>query len=114
MTASRFQKRFGIRPLPQLALEVTALVDEDLSVFGEHDAHALERTRRRPFEVHAGRAESAPVARAFDFVFCRKIVRRASEVRARRAERVEPAGVLVDVVGGANEPDAEFLFPALV
>ena len=50
---SRFQERLRIDPLPELALEVPALVHEDLPVVGQHDARALERTRRRPFEVDA-------------------------------------------------------------
>src|SRR5439155_4583650 len=85
---SRFQKRFRIDPLAQLALEVAALVDENLPVFGEHDAHALERTRRRPFEVHAGEAEAAAVARTLELVFRGQIVGRAAQVRAGDAQRV--------------------------
>src|SRR3954464_6390106 len=52
--ASGFQKGFRVRPLAQLALEMTALVDEDLPILCQHDASALERPRRRPFEVDAG------------------------------------------------------------
>src|SRR5215203_675275 len=49
----------------------------------------------RPFEVNAGRAEAAAVARALELVLGRQIVRRAAEVRAGDAERVEAAGVLI-------------------
>src|SRR3954451_11700335 len=110
----RLQKCLGIRPLSQLALEVAALVDENLAVLGEHDAGALERARRRAFEVDAGRAEAAAVARALEFVFGREVVRRTAKVRARDTQRVEAARVLVDILGSAHQPDAELLFPPLV
>ena len=59
-------------------------------------------------------AEAAAVARALELVLRRQIVRRAAEVRAGDAQRVEPARVLVDVVGRAHEPDAELFLPPLV
>src|SRR5437764_7036171 len=60
---SSFQERLGVRPLTQLALEMTALVDEDLSVFGQHDARPFEGPRCRALEVDAGNAEATAVAR---------------------------------------------------
>src|SRR5215208_4017768 len=93
---------------------MAALVDEDLSVFGKQDARALERPRRRTFEVHAGRAKAAAMARALELVFRRQIVRRAAEVRAGDAERIEPARVLLDVFRRPHQPDAELLFPPFV
>ena len=41
--ALRLQKRLRIRPLPELELEMTALVDQHLPVVGKHDARTLER-----------------------------------------------------------------------
>src|SRR5205823_3429942 len=61
---SGLQKRLRIDPLPQLELEMPALVHEDLPVVGEDDARALERARRRPLEIDSGEAEAAAVARA--------------------------------------------------
>src|SRR5215467_2862709 len=87
----RLQERFRIRPLSELFLEVTALVDEDLSIVGEHDARALERTRRRTFEVDAAQVIPAAVAGTLEFVFRREVIRRAAETRADSDERVEPA-----------------------
>src|SRR5258707_7581433 len=111
---SCLQKRLRIRPLTQLALEVTALVDQDLPVLRQHDARALERSRRRALEIHAGDAEAAAVARALELVFRRQKVRRAPEMRAGDAQGVEAAGVLLDVLGRPHQPDAVFLFPPLV
>ena len=70
-----------------------ALVDEDLAVVGEHDARALERPRRRSFEVDPGRPEAAAVTRALELVLRRQEVRRAAQMRARGDEGVEPARV---------------------
>src|SRR5262249_23703441 len=108
------QKRLGVRPLSKLTLEVPALVHQDLSIVGKHDADALEGARRRAFEVDARDAEPAAVARALELVLRRQIVRRASQVRAGDAERVEAGGVLLDVLGGPHEPDAELFLPSLV
>src|SRR5262249_3727251 len=60
------QECLGVFPLRELELEVLALVDQDLPVFREHDPHALEGARRRPFEVDACRPEAAAVARALE------------------------------------------------
>src|SRR5205085_1075269 len=93
---------------------MAALVDEDLAVLGEDDADALERPRRWAFEVHAGQAETAAVARALELVLRRQIVRRAPEMRARDAERVEAAHVVLDVVRRPHHPDAVLFLPPLV
>src|SRR5919106_1072314 len=47
----RPQERFRIDPLTELVLKLSTLVDENLPVVGEHDARALQRTRRRALEV---------------------------------------------------------------
>src|SRR5688500_16472430 len=94
------QKRFRVDPLTQLVLKFPALVDQDLAVLGKHNAVALERTRRWPFEVDAGGAKAAAVARAFELGFGGKEVRRASEMSARRIQHVKPAGAMHDVVIG--------------
>src|SRR6266850_5704965 len=78
----RRQKRLGIGPLSQLVLELAALVDEDLPVVGKHHARALERTRRRSFEVDARRPEPAAMAGALELVFRREEIRRTAQVRA--------------------------------
>src|SRR5256885_11497287 len=46
-STSCLQERLRIGPLPELVLKVTALVDENLPVVGQHDARAFERARRR-------------------------------------------------------------------
>src|ERR1044072_1744852 len=43
LQTSSFQERLRIGPLSELALEVSALVDQNLSVVGQHDARAFER-----------------------------------------------------------------------
>src|SRR5438093_7966634 len=111
---SYFQKRLRVHPLPQLALEMPALVHEDLPVLGQHDARPLERSRRRAFEIDAGDAEAAAVTGALEFVLRRQIVRRAAQVRAGHAQRIEAAGVLLDVLGRPYEPDAVFFLPPFV
>src|SRR3954470_901498 len=93
---------------------MAALVDQALTLFSKHDADARERPRRRPFEVDAGEAKAAAVARTFELVLRRQVVRRAPEVRAGDAQRIEARYVVLDVVGGADQPDAVFLFPPLV
>src|SRR5207244_4086010 len=113
-TRLRLEKCLRISPLTQLPLELPRLVDEDLAVVGEHDARALERARRRTFEVDAGEAEAAAVARAFELVLGRQIVRRAPQMRAGTDDGVETAYVLNEVVRRADDPDAEFLLPSLV
>src|SRR5207244_3731045 len=113
-TDSHLEERFGIRPLSQLVLEMPRLVDEDLPVVGQHHARALERPRRRPFEIDAGQSISAAVARALELVFRREVIRRASQMRADRDERIEPARVLSDVVGSPYDPDPKLLFPSLI
>src|SRR4051794_27018984 len=60
------QERFRIDPLAEFELEFPALVHEDLGVFRQHHAHALERPRRRAFEVNSRSTETAPVARALE------------------------------------------------
>src|SRR3954463_8575410 len=93
----RLQERFRVSPLSQLALEVAALVDQDLAVFGEDDPRALERARRRTFKVAAAKRKAAAVAGALEFVLGGEIVRRAAEMRARNAERIEAGRVILDV-----------------
>src|SRR5205823_13676100 len=65
-------------------------------------------------EVDTRYPEAAAVARTFEFVFGRQVVRRAPEMRTGHAERVEAGGVLLDVVGRSHEPYAVLLFPPLV
>src|SRR4051794_21660705 len=55
MSPSDLQKCFRVFPLRQLELVVVTLVHEQLSILGEDDAHALERPRRRAFEIDPGR-----------------------------------------------------------
>src|SRR5258708_28205700 len=93
---------------------MTALVDQDLTVLCQHDGRALERTRRGALEIYAGRTEAAAVAGALELVFRRQIIRRAAEVRAGDAQRVETAGVLLDVLSGPHQPDAVLFLPSLV
>src|SRR5207247_5823296 len=101
----------GIRPLSELPLELPRLVDEDLAIVGEHYARALERPRRRAFEVDAGEPEAAPVAWTLELAFGRQIVRCAPQVRARADDRVEAARARDHVVGRADDPDTEFFCP---
>src|SRR5262249_54886509 len=103
----RLQKRFWISPLAQFFLEVAALVDEDLPIVGEHDACALERTWRRALEVDATQVIAAAVAGTLEFVFRREVVRRATQMRADRDERVKTTGMHDVVVGSLDDPDAE-------
>src|SRR5207247_9961329 len=79
---SCFEERLRIRPLAELALEMPALVDEDLSVFGQPDPRPFERTRRRSLEIDARDTEAAAVTRTLELVFRRQVVRRATQVRA--------------------------------
>src|SRR5262245_8912095 len=65
-TTLRFQERLGIGPLSEFPLKFSGLVDQNLPVVCQDDARPLERTRRRPFEVDAGRPESAAVTRTFE------------------------------------------------
>src|SRR5215471_8727767 len=111
---SSLEECLRIDPLSQLELIMPALVDENLAVVGEHDARALERTRRRTFEVDAREAEAAAVTRALDLVFRGEIVRRAAEMRARADENVEAARVLRHVIRRPHDPDAELVLPTLV
>src|SRR5215831_9927315 len=97
-----FEECLGVDPLPQFALKVLALVDEDLAVVGQHDARALERTWRRPFEVDTGQTEAAAVARTLELALRRQVVWRAAEMGARADQHVEAAGVLVDIVDGPD------------
>src|SRR5262245_6674334 len=114
ISQSHLEKRLRVFPLRELELEVLALVDQDLSVFSKDDAYALERARRGAFEIDAGRAEPAAMARALELPFRRQVVRRAAQVRACRRERVEPARMLHDVVRGTDDPDAHRFLEALV
>src|SRR5438093_1560114 len=111
---SRFQERLRIGPLPQLALKMPALVDQDLAVVGQHDPRAFERTRRRPFEIDSACAEAAAVTRALEFIFRREIVRCAPKMRADRHDCIKAAHMEVDIFGCPYEPDAELFLPALV
>src|SRR5207247_4523327 len=91
----RLQKRLRILPLPQFPLEVAALVDQDLTVVGQHDARPLERARRRPFEIDAAQTIAAAVARTLELVFRREVIRSTAKMRADGDERVEAARVLL-------------------
>src|SRR5688572_7336518 len=67
--SSYLQKRIRIRPLAPLAEELDRLVDEDLPVGGiDRDLHALERPRRRTFEIDSGAVVAAAVAGALELV----------------------------------------------
>ena len=68
-----------------------SLVDQDLPIVGKHDARALERARRRPFEVKPRDTKAAAVARTLELVFSREELRRAVEMRADRDKRVDAA-----------------------
>src|SRR6188508_108631 len=119
MSDSRFptsdlQECVRVDPLSELVLELPALVDQDLAVLCEHDAIALQRARRRAFEVDTGRPESAPMARALELGFGRQEVWCAAEMRARRVQHVEAARAMDDIVGRANDPDAVGLLETLV
>src|SRR5688572_4151689 len=91
-----------------------ALVHEDLSIVGEHDACAFEGPRRRSLEVDPACPEAAAVAGAFELVFRGQIVRRAAEMRADRDNRIEAADMEIDILGRPHEPDPELFLPPLV
>src|SRR5437016_13799306 len=93
---------------------MTALVDENLPVLGKHNAGALQRARRRSFEVDAADAITAPVTGALEFVFRREIVRRAAQMSADGYECEESARVYEVVVGRAHQPDGVLVLPPLV
>src|SRR4029078_7174051 len=75
---------------------------------------AFEGARRGTFEVHPGKAKAAAVARAFEFLLAGQVVRRAPEMRAHGNQRIETAVLLNEVLSRSHQPDAEFVFPALV
>src|SRR5262245_55596232 len=87
--ASHLQERAGLGPLALLVEKLDALVDDELSVLGLRDFHALERPRRRPLEVDAALVEPAAVARTLEFVLGRQPARRAAEMRALGEDRVD-------------------------
>src|SRR5438105_14694100 len=80
-------------PLPHFLLKLLALIDHYFAGFVEADAPAFERARGRAFEVHAGDLEAAAVAGAFELLRLGEPVRRAAQVRAGGAKRVEDAAV---------------------
>src|SRR5439155_26934647 len=94
------QKRLGVFPLALLLLELPGLVDEELPVVRERDAVALERPRRRAFEVDAGRVEAGAVAGALELAVRLEPVRGAAEMGAGGRQREEAGGV-------AHDPHAE-------
>src|SRR5262245_12157698 len=87
--ASHLQERAGLGPLALLVEKLDALVDDELSVLGLRDFHALERPRRRPLEVDAALVEPAAVARTLEFVLGRQPARRAAEVGTLGEDRVD-------------------------
>src|SRR6185295_13553208 len=87
----------GVFPLAQLPLELLRLVDDELAVVGaDEDAGALQRPRRRPFEVDAALVIAAAVARALELVLGLQPGRRAAEVGADGDEGVDPPLVMDD------------------
>src|SRR3954452_20391251 len=107
-SASCFQERVGVRPLPALLMELYGFIDDDLAIRRvDVDLGPLERTRRRTFEVDAGPVIAAAVARAFELVLRREPVRRASEMRADGDEGVH-------ALFRPDDPDAVLVLPALV
>src|SRR5438105_1796835 len=81
--------RIRVVPLTKLALELARLVDNDLAFIGAADRVALQRPGRRALEVHAGDLESRAVTRALELLFRLQPVRRAAQVRAGGAQRVD-------------------------
>src|SRR2546428_9022468 len=104
---SGLQERLGIAPVALLLGEDLRLVDQDLPVFGQDDAVALERARRGAFVVDPAAVEAAAVTGALELVLGLQPVRRAPEVRADGAQDV-------DAVVVAHDEHAEALLEALV
>src|SRR5262245_26152453 len=82
-------KRGGILPLAQLFLERAALIDEQLTVVGEADCIALERTRGGAFEIDAVLIKTAAVAGTFELLLGFEPVRRAPQMCADRFEGID-------------------------
>src|SRR5205807_9877515 len=99
--------RIGIVPRAELFLELARLVHDDLAVVGLADGVALERARRRAFEVDAADLEPGAVTGALEFLLALQPVRRAAQVRTGRAQSIDD--VAATLVLGANNPGADFL-----
>src|SRR4051812_11933430 len=99
----RDDKRFRIGPLAKLFLERLALVDFQLPVVADANGVALERTRRRAFEIDPVLIKTATVARTFELLLAFEPVRRATKVRANGLQRID---LLPAVVFAVHDPNA--------
>src|SRR5262249_10697838 len=95
---SDLDERLGVGPVAALVLELLALVDDDLAVLADADGPALQRPRRGALEVDAAHLEAGAVAGALELLLALQPVRRAAEVRAGGAQRVDDAA-------GAHDPE---------
>src|ERR1043166_2701865 len=86
----------------RLHLENSALINHQLSVFGDVHLEPVHRPRSGSFEIQTAPIVTAAVARAFELILGGEPTRCASKVRAFREDRVD-AFLL------ANNPDALFL-----
>ena len=80
-------------------MKTLALVDDQLAVVADGELKAVERPRRRSFEVQAGLKKAAAVAGTFEFVLRGEPARRAAQVGALGENRIN-AGLFAD------DPDA--------
>src|SRR5438034_4862715 len=86
---SHFYERIRIGPLPAFLVKLHRLIDDDLSVGRiDENLRALERSRRRSFEVHSRFVIPAAVARTFELVLRRQPVRCAAEMRTDCDQRI--------------------------
>src|SRR2546423_6236604 len=105
---SQFDEGLRVRPFASFLMELFRLVDDDLSVGRiDENLRALERARRRSFEVDSRLVIAAAMAGTLELVLRRQPVRRASEVRADRDQRVH------DLLS-PHDPDSKFVLPALI
>src|SRR5207249_4206753 len=93
---SHLDVRFRVGPLAALLLELAAAVDDDLAIVADTDLPALQRPGGRALEVDAADVEAGAVTGALELLLALQPVRRAAEVRAGRAQRVDDALVLDD------------------
>ena len=98
------QKRIGFDPVTQLKAKFYRAVDKDLSLLGQGDFQAFQRSGGGAFEIHSAHPEPAPVTRTFEFILTRPPVRCATEMSAARIDYKDAVRRLVD-------PDAILLLP---
>src|SRR5512135_3179944 len=94
----------GVRPLPQLLLELLALVHDELAVIAHGELESFQRSRGGTFEVDPRDVEPAPVTGALELLLAGQPVGRATQVGADRLEGVDD--VLPVVPGRADDPEA--------